>query len=842
MKKFKQLFDIDKKYLKKYSALAQEVLSLEDEYRSLSNQELQAKTPGFIERLENGEDIDNVKVEAFATIREAAYRVTGMLAFEVQLIGGFALLDSNIAEMKTGEGKTLTSTLPVYTLALKKQGVHVVTVNDYLAKRDSEEMGKIFSFLGLTTGLNARELTVDGKREAYNADITYTTNSELGFDYLRDNMVMTREARVQRGLCNAIVDEVDSILIDEARTPLIISGSEKKQHNLYKNADALVKNFKNEVDYRINLRDRAAILNDTGIEKVEHTFGISNLYDVENSLIAHAINQALRANAIMEKDVDYVVRDNKVVIVDQFTGRTMEGRVYSDGLHQAIEAKENVETQKETKTMATITYQNFFRLYDVLSGMTGTAKTEEEEFQKTYGMDVIQIPTNKPVIRRDNDDVIFITKKAKMKYMTALIKERHAMGQPILIGTVAIESSEEISDFLRENNIKHQVLNAKHHEQEAEIIANAGKYGAVTIATNMAGRGTDIKLDDKVKDLGTYKSEVTNREDSIGGLLIIGTERHESRRIDDQLRGRSGRQGDAGESFFFVSFEDDLLKRYMNKAAQQILSTIEATDQAVSLKLLTRQVASSQKNVESVNYDIRKNVLKYDDVMREQREIMYEQRDYVIDSENIVEDARKLVTEYCQSVVKFYVDRNEEEALNDLVNSNLISESYLHTEGRIKLDLDKDLTEQVVEIAMAEFDRKVLNHGEDVMHEFCKTVLIKVIDEAWINHIDEMQILRDSIGLRGYGQIDPLQEYQKDGRQMFSDMIDSVEAEAVKYILKGELQSRAQREAMMAKLRSQHDQAVVSRKETVVNEEPKVGPNDLCPCGSGLKYKKCHGA
>lgn len=842
MRKIKQLFDIDKKYLKKYSALAQDVMALEAEYRELSNKQLQDKTPEFIERLANKETIDDIKVEAFATIREAAYRVTGMLAFEVQIIGGLSLLDSNIAEMKTGEGKTLTSTLPVYTLALKKQGVHVVTVNDYLAARDAEEMGKIFSFLGLTTGLNYRELTVEEKKAAYNADITYTTNSELGFDYLRDNMVMTREARVQRGLCNAIVDEVDSILIDEARTPLIISGSEKKSHNMYRNVDALVKTFKLDTDYRVNIRDKAAILSDSGIEKIEHAFGLSNLYDVENSAIAHAVNQALRANAIMEKDIDYVVRDNKVVIVDQFTGRTMEGRVYSDGLHQAIEAKENVETQKETKTMATITYQNFFRLYDILSGMTGTAKTEEEEFQKTYGMDVIQIPTNKPIIRRDNEDVIFVGKKAKMNYMLKLIKERHELGQPILIGTVAIESSEEIAEFLRAQGIKHQVLNAKHHEQEAEIIANAGKKGAVTIATNMAGRGTDIKLDESIKDLGTYKSEVTNREENIGGLLIIGTERHESRRIDDQLRGRSGRQGDAGESFFFVSFEDDLLRRYMNKAAKQILSTIDATDQAISLKLLTKQVASSQKNVESVNYDIRKNVLKYDDVMREQREVMYEQRDFVIDSENIVDDARKLILDYCESLVNYYTERNQVESLNDIVNTNLVSESFLHTEGRIKLDLEGDLTKQIKEIAMAEFDRKVLNHGEEVMHEFCKTVLIKVIDEAWIAHIDDMQVLRESIGLRGYGQIDPLHEYQRDGRQMFSDMIDTVEAEAVKYILKGELQSRAQREAMMSKLRSQHDQTVVKRKETVVNDKPKVGPNELCPCGSGKKYKKCHGA
>ncbi len=835
MKKIKQLFDIDKKYLKKYSQLADEVLKLEEEYRNLSDNELQNKTTEFISRLNEGESIDDIKVESFATIREAAFRVTKMLAFKVQLIGGFALLDGNIAEMKTGEGKTLTSTLPVYTLALKKQGVHIVTVNDYLARRDAEQMGHIYQFLGLTTGLNARELTVDDKRMAYAADITYTTNSELGFDYLRDNMVMTREGRVQRGLCNVIVDEVDSILIDEARTPLIISGSEKKSHNMYRQADAVVKNFENERDYTINIKDKVANLTNDGIEKIERTFGLDNLFAVENSQLTHAINQALRANAIMERDVDYVVRDNQVVIVDQFTGRTMEGRVYSDGLHQAIEAKENVETQKETRTMATITYQNFFRLYDLLSGMTGTAKTEEEEFQKTYEMDVIQIPTNKPVIRRDNEDILFLNKAAKSKFMIKLIKERHELGQPILIGTVAIESSEEIANLLKENKIKHQVLNAKHHEQEAEIITSAGKKGAVTIATNMAGRGTDIKLEEQVKDLGTYKSEVTEMEEHVGGLLIIGTERHESRRIDNQLRGRSGRQGDAGESFFFISFEDDLMKRYTNDRVKAILNGLKMGDQPISQKMLTKQVASSQKQVESINYEIRKTILKYDDVLREQREVMYEQRDYVIDSENLVEDAKEIINRYVNNLVDYYVERDEINTLEEIVNSNLVK-------FKVTLDREKDLKAQILKLANDEFDHKLANHGEEVVHEFCKTVLIKVIDEAWIQHIDEMQILRESVGLRGYGQIDPLQEYQRDGREMFSDMIDSVEAEAVKYMLKGELQSRAQRESMMAKLKSQHDQSVVKRKETIRNEQPKIGPNEPCPCGSGKKYKKCCGA
>ncbi len=835
MKKIKQLFDIDKKYLKKYSQLADDVLKLEEEYRNLSDTELQNKTAEFVKKLEDGASIDDIKVESFATVREAAFRVTKMLAFKVQLIGGFALLDGNIAEMKTGEGKTLTSTLPVYTLALKKLGVHVVTVNDYLARRDAGQMGHIYNFLGLTTGLNYRELTVDEKRAAYAADITYTTNSELGFDYLRDNMVMTREGRVQRGLCNAIVDEVDSILVDEARTPLIISGSEKKSHNMYRQADAVVKNFENDRDYTINVKDKVANLTNTGIEKIEHTFGLDNLFAVENSQLTHAINQALRANAIMERDVDYVVRDNQVVIVDQFTGRTMEGRVYSDGLHQAIEAKENVETQKETRTMATITYQNFFRLYDILSGMTGTAKTEEEEFQKTYEMDVIQIPTNKPVIRRDNEDILFLNKAAKAKFMLKLIQERHKLGQPILIGTVAIESSEEISSLLRENGIRHQVLNAKHHEQEAEIVKNAGKKGAVTIATNMAGRGTDIKLEDEVKDLGVYKSEVTETEDSIGGLLIIGTERHESRRIDNQLRGRSGRQGDAGESFFFISFEDDLMKRYTNDRIKAILNSLKMGDQPISQKMLTKQVASSQKQVESVNYDIRKTILKYDDVLREQREVMYEQRDYVIDSENLVEDTKIIINRYINNLVDYYVERDEIDALESIVNTNLVK-------FKVTLDREKDLKEQILKLANDEFEEKLLNHGEEVVHEFCKTVLIKVIDEAWIQHIDEMQILRESVGLRGYGQIDPLQEYQRDGREMFSDMIDGVEAEAVKYILKGELQSRAQREAMMAKLRSQHNQSVAKRKETVKNDKPKIGPNEPCPCGSGKKYKKCCGA
>ncbi len=758
-----------------------------------------------------------------------------MTPFKVQLIGACALLEGNIAEMKTGEGKTLTSTLPIYTLALLNKGVHLVTVNEYLAHRDSTEMGAIYNFLGLTVGLNIRDLTVTEKQAAYNADITYTTNSELGFDYLRDNMVMTREERVQRGLINAVIDEVDSILVDESRTPLIISGSEKKTHNMYVQVDALVKSLKEDSDYKISLKDKTCHLLPHGIDRVENAFSLENMFDVINSQVTHAINQSLKANFCMHKDIDYVVADDKIVIVDQFTGRTMEGRAYSDGLHQAIETKESTTTQKETKTMATITYQNFFRLYDVLSGMTGTAKTEEDEFQKTYNMDVVSIPTNVPVIRKDITDHIFMNNSIKYKFMMNLIIERHNVGQPILIGTVAIETSEVIAELLTRSKIPHQVLNAKHHESEAEIIAKAGNYGVVTIATNMAGRGTDIKLSKEVKSILPFESEITGEEERGDGLLIVGTERHDSRRIDNQLRGRSGRQGDFGESIFFISFEDDLLKRYAGEKVRGMLEKLAVDDEPLKNKMLTKRVAASQKQVESINYDIRKTLLKYDDVLREQREIIYSQRDFVIDATNLIQETNEILNRLLTSVVGYHLELDDVEGLKEFVVRNVSNK-----------DIDfvgTDYLENTLKIAHEEFDKKIEQHGEELITKYCKSVILKVLDEAWIIHIDEMQTLRESIGLRSYGQIDPLQEYQKEGRRMFEDMIDNVEREIVKYILKGRIQTKQEAEAIMNKLHYAHQKSETNRKETVViKSKDKVGRNDECPCGSGKKYKNCCGA
>jgi preprotein translocase subunit SecA len=833
MKTLNKFFDIDKQYLKKYEAIADRVIALENEYAALTDEQLVEKTNEFKQRINDGQTIEEIQVEAFATVREGAKRATGMTPFKVQIIGACALIDGNIAEMKTGEGKTLTSTLPVYTLALLQKGVHVITVNDYLAERDASEMGEIYNFLGMTVGLNLREMTVQEKQEAYNADITYTTNSELGFDYLRDNMVMTREARVQRGLIHAVVDEVDSILIDESRTPLIISGNEKKSHNMYQQVDALVKSLKEDRDFKINAKDKTALLLSNGIDLVERAFAVGNMYDVRNSQLTHAVNQSLRANFCMHLDVDYVVRDNEVVIVDQFTGRTMEGRTFSDGLHQAIEAKEHVDTQKETKTMATITYQNFFRLYEKLSGMTGTAKTEEEEFQKTYNMDVVCIPTNTPVVRKDNNDLLFVSKKVKFKYMLELIKERHNVGQPILIGTVAIESSEEIADLLQKSGIPHQVLNAKQHASEAEIIKNAGKFGAVTIATNMAGRGTDIKIDSQVRAIEPFMSEITQQEERGDGLLIVGTERHESRRIDNQLRGRSGRQGDNGESTFFVSFEDELMKRYGGDRAQKYLTKLVTDDMPISSKTLTKQVASSQKQVESINYDIRKTLLKYDDVLREQREIIYSQREFIIDSKNLIDDAKEIINRFLTNRVNYYLELDDLDGLKEFFAANVSNK---------EIDQTDNYLENVLGLAMDEMNRKVEEHDEDIINQYCKTVMLKVLDEAWVEHIDEMQTLRDSVGLRGYGQVDPLIEYQKDGRQMFEDMIDNTEQEIVRYLLKGRLQTKSEAQAMINKLNQEHSKSEANRKETVVvAESNKVGRNEECPCGSGKKYKNCCG-
>ncbi len=834
MKKLKRMFDLEKEHLNRYNKITDAVIALEDEYASLSDEQLKAKTDEFVKRIKAGETTADIQVEAFATAREAAFRVLGMKPFRVQILGACALADGNIAEMKTGEGKTLTATMPVYLLSLKNEGVHVVTVNDYLVSRDATEMGQIYNFLNRSYGINKRELSPTEKRASYAADITYTTNSELGFDYLRDNMVIDKEGRVQRGLANVIIDEVDSILVDEARTPLIISGQEKKSHNLYTQVDAMVKNFKEDVDYKINVKDKTSHLTEQGINNAERVFGVANLFDVQNSQLTHAINQSLKANFNMHKDFDYVVRDGAVVIVDQFTGRTMEGRAYSDGLHQAIEAKEYVQTQKETRTMATITYQNFFRLYEVSAGMTGTAKTEEEEFQKTYDMDVIQIPTNVPVARLDREDTVFVSKHAKMKFMIEVIKERHAQGQPLLIGTVAIETSEEISKELQKANIPHQILNAKHHEQEAEIIARAGERGAVTIATNMAGRGTDIKLTDEVKNLGEFESSITNSTCSAAGLMIIGTERHESRRIDNQLRGRAGRQGDPGESAFFISFEDDLLKRFAGDTAMNVLSKM-AEDEPITHKFLTKRIEAAQREVESINYDIRKTLLKYDDVLREQREVMYYQRDYIIDSEDLISEAREIIEHYITSAVNYHLELDDVAGLKELVARNISNYSIDHE--------NDNYLENTKVLAMQELDKKIEEHGEEMITGFIKTVMIKVLDEAWVNHIDEMHDLREAIGLRGYGQIDPLQEYQKDGRAMFEDMIDNSEREIVKILLKGRIQTKAEREAMINKLKAAHDKTVGQKQETVVKEiENTQGRNELCACGSGKKYKQCCGA
>ncbi len=832
MNKFKSIFDIDKQYLKRYESIADQVIALEAEYKALSDEELKGKTAEFKKKIADGEDKNNFKVEALAVVREAATRSLGMTPFKVQIMGALTLLDSNIAEMKTGEGKTLMSTLAVYFMALDGRGVHVVTVNDYLARRDATEMGVLYNYLGLTVGFSDREMTKEEKREAYAKDITYVTNNELGFDYLRDNMAFKLEDRVLRDLAYAVVDEVDSILIDEARTPLIISGQEKKVLEVYSQVDAVVKNLKEDEDFVIDLKDKIANLTNAGIDKIEKGLVRGNLFDLHNSQMLHAINQSLKANYCMHNEIDYVVRDGKVVIVDSFTGRLMDGRVYSDGLHQALEAKEHVETQKQTRTLATITFQNFFRLFDSLSGMTGTAKSEEEEFQKTYGLDVICIPTNVPVIRVDREDTIFVKEADKFNFMIELIKERHKVGQPILIGTVAIESSERIAEVLHKAGIKATVLNAKNNAEEALIVENAGQLGAITIATNMAGRGTDIKIAKEVKELPAFESTISNDTVTPGGLLIIGTERHESRRIDDQLRGRSGRQGDCGESAFFVSFEDDLMKRYISPMIKLVLDNGGFGDQAISDKRLSKAVESTQKRVESVNYDSRKTVLKYDDVMREQREAVYSQRDYILTNDSILEDVKAIISDYIKGILDYYETNKDEEVLRSEIESTIVK--------YIDFELTGDLNAKLNEKVEAELAHKLEIMGQEDFDGFLKTVCLKIFDENWISHIDEMQVLRQSIGLRGYGQVDPLHEYQREGRRMFEEMLGTVERDIIKYILLSKINTNSDREASMNKLAASHSHTVGGEYKTVVNDE-KIGRNDQCPCGSGKKYKDCHG-
>lgn len=781
----KKWVESDKREVKRMGKIANKVEAYSDEYARLSDADLQAKTPALKGRLQNGETLDDILPEAFATVREASKRVLGLYPFHVQIIGGITLHEGNIAEMKTGEGKTLTATLPVYLNALTGKGVHVVTVNEYLSSRDATEMGRLYNWLGLSVGLNLNSKNSDEKRAAYNCDITYSTNSELGFDYLRDNMVVYQEQMVQRPLNYAIVDEVDSILIDEARTPLIISGQAEQSTALYLRADRFVKSLKKD-DYKIDWPTKSIVLTESGIQKGEKTFGLHNLYDIDNTLLNHHIDQSLRANYIMERDKDYVVSNKKVLIVDSFTGRVMEGRRFSDGLHQAIEAKEGVPIQDETKTMANITYQNFFRMYDKLAGMTGTAKTEEEEFREIYNMEVISIPTNKPIARIDHPDVLYPTLKAKFDAVVQDIKQRHAKGQPILVGTVAVETSEYLSERLTKENIPHAVLNAKNHAKEADIISRAGQRGAVTIATNMAGRGTDIKLGPGVKELG--------------GLCVIGTERHESRRIDNQLRGRSGRQGDPGETIFYMSLEDDLMKRFGSERIKKVLSAmkVEDEDAVIQSRMISRQVEGAQKRVEGNNYDTRKNTLQYDDVMREQREVIYKQRMQVITAEHSLKD---VLLGMIQRTIKSQVDSRTNgdpanwdlDGLYDFAITALVSPKELR-----RADLNGKSIPQLYRL----FENFVQNNyqlkqnqlqNDAQMLEFEKVVILRVVDEHWTNHIDEMDQLRQSIGLRGYGQMNPLVEYQEEGFQKFEQMIADIEYDVTRLFMKAEIRQNAQR-------------------------------------------------
>ncbi len=794
----KKIYDNDRRELKKFEKLATKVESLGDEYEKLSDEQLQAKTPEFRKRLKNGETLDDILPEAFATAREGAKRVLGLYPFRVQIIGGIALHYGNIAEMMTGEGKTLTATLPVYLNALTGKGVHVVTVNEYLSSRDESEMGQLYKWLGLSVGLNLNSMSADEKRDAYNCDVTYSTNSELGFDYLRDNMVVYKDQMVQRPLNYAIIDEVDSILIDEARTPLIISGQAEQANSEYIRADRFVKTLvedksdddvdddEDHGDYKIDWPTKTINLTNQGIKKACEHFGLKNLYDIDNKVLVHHIDQALRANYIMLKDIDYVVQNGEVMIVDSFTGRVMEGRRYSDGLHQAIEAKEGVKIQEESKTQATITYQNFFRMYKKLAGMTGTAKTEEEEFREIYNMEVITIPTNRPIARKDLPDILYPTLDSKFEAVVKEIKERHAKGQPVLVGTVAIESSERLSQMLNQAGIPHAVLNAKNHAKEAEIIMNAGQRGAVTIATNMAGRGTDIKLGPGVKELG--------------GLAVIGTERHESRRIDNQLRGRSGRQGDPGVTRFYLSLEDDLMKRFGGDRVKLFLDRISDNDddKVIESRMITRQVESAQKRVEGNNYDTRKQTLQYDDVMRTQREIIYGERMQVISEEKSLKNVlMPMIKRTIDHQIDMYTQGDKKDWRNDQIR-DFISSAITDEETTKKLNMKhlsaEELKKRLYQIAEDNYAEKEKQLADpEQMLEFEKVVILRVVDERWTDHIDAMDQLRQSISLRGYGQLNPLVEYQEAGYRMFEEMISNIEFDATRLFMKAQIRQNISR-------------------------------------------------
>ena len=833
----KKMLDPSVKVLKRADKLADEVIALEPHMQGLTDEQLQNKTLEFKERIEKGETLDDLLVEAFAVVREASTRVLGMKPYKVQVIGGIALHGGNIAEMRTGEGKTLTSTMPAYLNALEGKGVHIITVNEYLASRDAREMGELYRWLGLTVGLNLAGMPSEEKKKQYACDITYSTNNELGFDYLRDHMVLYAKQMVQRKLNYAIVDEVDSILIDEARTPLIISGGQKRTANLYAHADRFVKTLKDEEDYNIDIKTKNIQLNEGGIEKAERTFRIENLYDIKHAVLLHHINNALKANYVMARDVDYVIQDDEVVIVDQFTGRLMKGRAYSEGLHQAIQAKEGVSIKQETSTLATITFQNLFRLYSKLSGMTGTAKTEEEEFRNIYNMMVVEIPTNRPIARQDAPDLVYKDMNAKFNAVVNDVIERHKQGQPVLLGTVAVETSEYISQLLKRKGIPHNVLNAKNHEREAEIIMDAGKKGAVTIATNMAGRGTDIKLTDEVK--------------ALGGLAVIGTERHESRRIDNQLRGRSGRQGDPGYTRFYLSFQDELMRRFGSDRMHTMVDKLGMDEnEPIESKMVTKAVESAQKRVEGNNYDMRKNLLEYDDVIRRQREVIYGQRQDILETEDLTDvifgmidsSVTRLVHTYSvgeaqDSKQKDAPEYNYEGLLNYL-NTNLFPVNKVELSA-LEGKTEAEMIEYIANLVKDDYRQKEQSIDSSIFHEFQKVIVLRVVDTHWMNHIDAMDALRQGIHLRSYGQINPLHEYQSEGFEMFNRLIERIEDDVTRYILRAEIRQNLQREEVAKPTATNSGKE--EKKRPVTRKIEKVGRNDECPCGSGKKYKQCCG-
>ena len=829
----KTIIENDKGELRRLEKMADKVLKYEDEMAALTDEQLKAKTEEFKQRYQNGETLDQLLYEAFAVVREGAKRVLGLFPYKVQVMGGIVLHHGDVPEMRTGEGKTLTATMPVYLNALSGKGVHVVTVNEYLSERDATEMGELYSWLGLSVGINLAAKSPMEKKEAYECDITYSTNSEIGFDYLRDNMVVRAENMVQRPLNYALVDEVDSILIDEARTPLIVSGANAVETSqLYHMADHFVKSLDKD-DYIIDIQSKTIGLSDSGIDKAESYFKLENLYDIENVALTHFIDNALRANYIMILDIDYVVsEEQEILIVDQFTGRTMEGRRYSDGLHQAIEAKEGVPIQDETKTSASITYQNLFRMYKKLSGMTGTGKTEEEEFREIYNIRVIPIPTNRPVQRIDHPDVLYASLEAKFKAVVEDVKARYQKGQPVLVGTVAVETSDYISKKLVAAGVPHEVLNAKNHYKEAQIIMNAGQRGAVTIATNMAGRGTDIKLGEGVRELG--------------GLCVIGTERHESRRIDNQLRGRSGRQGDPGESQFYLSLEDDLMKRFGSERLKGVFERLNMSDEAIKSRMLTRQVEAAQKRVEGNNYDTRKQVLQYDDVMREQREIIYSQRyDVITADRDLAPEIHAMIKRTINRVVDNHARAKQDEKLEAILNFaryNLLPEDSISLSDLEGLS-DQAIKDELYQRALKVYDSQVAKlRDEEAVKEFQKVLILRVVDNKWTDHIDALDQLRNAVGLRGYAQNNPVVEYQAEGFRMFNDMIGSIEFDVTRLMMKAQIheQERPQAERHISTTATRN----IAAQQTELPADldlSQVKRNDLCPCGSGKKFKNCHG-